>query len=224
MRQDALLKEYKTFCTHFQTICVAAGHVVRPTDGSSIQVERTGDYLNIKTLFYFPDWPYKAASTKKIEILVRSQEKYRSADDLICASSVQVLYLRHSSVQTEAKCLLALHYDFELPVQSAHPVFHAQLGMSDFSRNELEAVGFRWTIDKPEDPHYSSVRIPTACMNFQSVLLGIAADHLKANFFIQIFKLVKNSRLATWNAHCVSLKQSMSNGRYLPSNHWYEGR
>ena len=38
-------------------------------------------------------------------------------------STVQVMYLELKD--QEAFPLLALHYDFELPVKAAHPVFHA---------------------------------------------------------------------------------------------------
>jgi hypothetical protein len=58
-------------------------------------------------------------------------------------------------------------------------------------------------------------------MNFASVLVGLAADHLDPAFFEQILKLVRGSSVIGWEADCTALKTSLAGGNYLPSHHWY---
>jgi hypothetical protein len=57
--------------------------------------------------------------------------------------------------------LLAMHYDFESPTQRARPIFHAQMGTSHFSPNELRDLDFRASIQPPKATLYSNIRIPT---------------------------------------------------------------
>lgn len=225
MRKDELLKVYRTLWSEFQTICNAAGAVVKPSDGSSIQVDENATNVKqivIDALCHFPEWRYKPSlASGRIQILVQSREIYLRAEDQISRSNVQVLYLQPSTKDT-ARSLLALHYDFELPVLRAHPVFHAQFGTGNFPPEKLRAIGFRSTImPPPKETLYSCVRIPTPCMNFASVLVGLAADHLAPEVFEQILKLVRASPLARWEAECTSLKASLKIGSYLPSHHWY---
>jgi hypothetical protein len=225
MRIDELLKVYRTLWSEFQKICNAAGAVVKPSDGSSIQIDESATnakQIVIDALCHFPEWRYKpSVASGRIQILVQSREIYQRAKDQISRSNVQVLYLQPSMKDT-AQSLLALHYDFELPVPGAHPVFHAQFGIGDFPAEKLRAIGFRSSITPPpKETLYSCVRIPTPCMNFASVLVGLAADHLAPEVFEQILKLVRASQLASWEAECTSLKASLKGGSYLPSHHWY---
>ncbi len=225
MKKDELLKVYRTLWSEFQKICNAAGAVAKPSDGSSIQIDEVATntkQIVIDTLCHFPEWRYKPNSTSgRIQILVQSREIYLRAENQILRSNVQVLYLQPSR-NTTAQSLLALHYDFELPVPRAHPVFHAQFGTGSFPAEKLRAIGFRSTITPPpKETLYSCVRIPTPCMNFASVLVGLAADHLAPDVFEQILKLVRASQLASWEAGCTSLKASLNAGSYLPSHHWY---
>ncbi|TMJ04321.1 MAG: hypothetical protein E6G97_07400 [Alphaproteobacteria bacterium] len=225
MRKEELLKVYKTLWSEYETICRAAGASARPSDGSSIKIdERTTNSkdIGIQALCFFPEWRYKKTSPKeRIQILVQSRERYSRAENRISRSNVQVLYLRPPANES-AQSLLALHYDYETPPLSGHPIFHAQFGMGDFPPQDLHAVGFRSTIKTPpKETLYSSVRIPTACMNFVSVLLGLAADHLEEPIFDQILKLVRKSDLSKWDAMCQAFEARLQNGGYLPSHHWY---
>jgi hypothetical protein len=225
MKKDELLKVYRTLWSEFQKICNAGGAFVKPSDGSSIQIDEAATnskQIVIDTICHFPEWRYKPSLTSgRIQILVQSREIYLRAEDQISRSNVQVLYLQPSRNDT-AQSLLALHYDFELPVPRAHPVFHAQFGSGNFPTEKLRAIGFRSTITPPpKETLYSCVRIPTPCMNFASVLVGLAADHLAPEVFEQILKLVRASQLAKWEAGCRNLKESLKAGSYLPSHHWY---
>jgi hypothetical protein len=225
MRKDELLKVYRTLWNEFQKICNSGGAFVKPSDGSSIKIDEAATnskQIVIDTICHFPEWRYKPSLTSdRIHILVQSREIYFRAEDQISRSNVQVLYLQPST-NTAARSLLALHYDFELPVPRAHPVFHAQFGTGNFPVEKLRAIGFRSTIiPPPKETLYSCVRIPTPCMNFASVLVGLAADHLAPQFSDQVLKLVRASQLTSWEAGCTSLKASLKAGSYLPSHHWY---
>jgi hypothetical protein len=161
-----------------------------------------------------------SAPSNQIHILINSLETYVLASDSILKSSVQVLYSK--TVGTTASPLLALHYDYQADAQPAHPIFHAQFGKGDFSSQNFQTMGFRFTVENaPEGVLYSSVRIPTPNMNLISVLLGLAADHIDPKFFNQFLKLVKDSPLTLWNAQCPALNASLQSGGRLPSHHWY---
>src|SRR5258708_441343 len=100
MRKDELLKVYRTLWGEFQKICHAGGTTAKPSDGTSIQIDNdatNAKEIVIKTLCYFPEWRYKAASAKeRIQILMQSREIYSRANDHISKSNVQVLYLKPS--------------------------------------------------------------------------------------------------------------------------------
>jgi hypothetical protein len=222
MNKQKVLEVYHQFWYEFRRLCTAAGCTCKPNSDSKIELEAVHQDFIIKTFCYFPDWRYKVSYTsERVHILLQSSETYSRRNDRMSQSNVRVLYLRVSG--TTAQSLLALHYDFVSPIQSAHPVFHAQFGTGEFPSKDLEDVGFRATIEPPPvGTLYSSVRIPTPCMSFGSVLLGLAADHLEAPVFGKILKLVRTSKLSTWNAACESLENSLHDGNYLPSHHWYE--
>jgi hypothetical protein len=224
MKPATILRVYRSLWQNFSNVCRAAGSVAKPSNGATIQIDEaasTDKQTVIGFLICLSNWQYKAASpAERIEILLRSREIYSRDDGRMAKSTVQVMYLELKD--QDAFPLLALHYDFELPVKTAHPVFHAQMGQSTFDKAELEQVGFRATIKNRRTRIHSSVRIPTPCMNFSSVLLGLAADHLPPAVFARILTLVRSSDLAHWDADCGALKTSLdARGGYLPSHHWY---
>lgn len=222
MNKQKLLEVYRKFWKDFRALCIAAGCTCKPNSDSKIELVIDGQDIIVKTFCYFPDWRYKVPYTnERIHILVQTTETYSRQNDRMSQSNARVLYLSVSG--STAKSLLALHYDFVLPIQSAHPVFHAQFGTGEFPPNDLADVGFKATIEPPPlGTLYSSVRIPTPCMSFGSVLLGLAADHLEPSIFGRVLKLVRDSKLSSWNAACDGLEESLHDGSYLPSHHWYE--
>ena len=175
----------------------------------------------IESHLYMPNWRSRgSAPSDHVHILINSLETYALATSSISKSSVQVMYSK--TIGNNASPLLALHYDYQADVQVAHPLFHAQFGMGDFSSPNFQTMGFRFAVTKPpKGTVYSSVRIPTPNMNLISVLLGLAADHLDPKFFNQFLKLVKESPLTRWNAQCEALDVSLRGGDRLPSHHWY---
>jgi hypothetical protein len=224
MRQQEVLNGYRAFWASYQKLCHSAGAISKPSNGTFIQIstERTvAGKVVIESHLYMPNWRSRgSAPSDQVHILINSLESYTLATSSISKSSVQVMYSK--TVGNNASPLLALHYDYQADVQAAHPLFHAQFGMGDFSNPNFAAMGFRFTVTKPpKGLVYSSVRIPTPNMNLISVLLGLAADHLDPKFFNQFLKLVKESPLTKWNAQCDTLDASLRGGDRLPSHHWY---
>jgi hypothetical protein len=225
MKPQEVLRHYRTFWMAYQTLCQSAGALAKPSDGGTIQLlpamAKPGQVV-IGSNIYLPDWRLRGgAASNRVHILVNSLETYIQAENRIAQSSVQVLYTRVSG--STATSLLAVHYDYHHIVQAAHPVFHAQFGMGDFSSPAYQQMGFRFSGvgAPPKETLYSSVRIPTACMGLASVLLGLAADHLDPKFLNSFVALAAESQLTKWNAMCDSLEQSMANRCMMPSYHWY---
>jgi hypothetical protein len=135
-------------------------------------------------------------------------------------STVSVAYMeRHGR---DAITLLPLHYDFDPEVKGAHPIFHAQLGSTKFTDDDLKSVQFRSEIRALQNEPLGTVRIPTACLNFASVLIGVAADHFDLQIFTKVIGILRESDLAKWNARCSTFQNSVKSGGFLPSHHWYE--
>lgn len=177
--------------------------------------------IQVKSLIYLKDWPYKVVSdAKRVDIVIQSKEVFSCDLGCMTESKVKVTYLQ--TQPSTARPLLAVHYDFDIPQKCAHPIFHAQLGTTHFEQTELEKVGFRRTIQQAETPHYGNLRIPTAYMNLASVLLGVIADHLPGKFFNNFLSELRRNEGITWNARCTSLKSSLNKGGLLHSHHWYD--
>jgi hypothetical protein len=116
-----------------------------------------------------------------------------------------------------------MHYDFDPTVKGGHPIFHAQMGVYNFTQAELSKVSYGKDIESISYELYSNIRIPTACMNFASTVLGLTADHFKPQTFEAVLKALRKSDLVHWNAQCKSLQDSIGgSGCYLPSHHWYD--
>jgi hypothetical protein len=176
--------------------------------------------FRVESLIYLKDWPYKVVSdAKHVDIVVKSREVFSCDLGCMTESKVKVTYFQTQS--GTAIPLLAVHYDFDVQQQSAHPIFHAQLGVADFDQVEIDKVGFRKAIQKAETSHYGNLRIPTAYMNLASVLLGIIADHMPGKYFNGFLSELRRNVGVTWNARCTGLETSLGNGGWLHSHHWY---
>lgn len=202
----------------FQSACRLAHRIVKPRFQNGFNIKGDGKKIEIDSLIYFQGWPYRAAQTNKIvDILLRSSEKYSSSTNEMTKSTVQVVYLNGKN----ARHLLALHYDFDSQPQPAHPIFHAQMGSTNFSTEELKSVGFQKSLEKSATPLYGGVRIPTPCMNLGAALLMLAADHLPASEFKNFLADIRINEMIKWNATS-DVKDSLTKyGGYLHSHHWY---
>lgn len=219
MNKETILKTYNLLWNDLRSLYVSAG-VVAKGDIQIDDAKSSSRCIVITALCYLSGCRHKPASPKTIDILMQSSESYIIPDKTICLSHVRLLY--HRNRGSEAETVLPLHYDFDPTITGGHPIFHAQLDTYKFTKAELDRVGFRATILKPENEWLSNVRIPTACMNFGSTLLSLTADHFPRRTFEQAIKVVRNSDITKWDASCPALKNSVEQGGYLPSHHWYD--
>lgn len=176
-------KAYNLLCDRFQQICRTNSCVVKARSNNKWNIcrELTQSLIEVESLLYLPDWPYKASSTKKrVDILVYAKELFTRQPPQTIKSTVQIRYYHVG--QNDTRLLLPLHYDFEVPVQPAHPVFHAHIrnGSINVKPSVLKELGVKDCIisHQPQSYYYENVRIPTPFMNLPSVLLGLTADHL----------------------------------------------
>ena len=214
---------YNSLWLRFSTTCRNAKLSVKPLHSIGYNSKPDADKrVKVDALIYLKDWPYKANSKhdKSVDILVQSTETFSCDLNVMTHSTVQATYFR--TKDNAATPISAIHYDFRTPVDRAHPVFHAQFGVTKFDPEKIKAVGFRKQIQEVENPHYGNLKIPTPYMNFASVLLGVAADHLPHNFFDKFLVELRSNQGILWNASCDKLRSSLvGKGGFLHSHHWY---
>ncbi|MBS0540184.1 MAG: hypothetical protein JSR47_15560 [Proteobacteria bacterium] len=216
MNQGTVKKVYETFWGQVHPEFRAAGVVAR----SHFDVKKEGtSKVKLDATCYLAGCRWKPKSNQPIDVLIRSTEVYAIASEEMCGSTVRVSYLRKRGEDSEI--LLPIHYDFDQAAGQDHPVFHAQLGSYKFEQQELDKVQFRGSIMPIGGEPYGNVRIPTACMNFGSTVLGITADHFPSATFAKIIKILRASDLAKWNAQSPALKARVATASFFPSHHWY---
>jgi len=210
----SLWMRFSTTChsASFNAVADQAGFILKTVAPKKVQVE---------SLIYLKDWRYKSVSpAKHVDILVKSAEVFSCDDNCMIESKVKVTYFQtHSMTATP---ILAIHYDYDLPPNNAHPIFHAQLGTTHFEQKDIDKIGFRKKIQKAATPLYGNLRIPTAYMNLASVLLGLVADHLPPKFFDKFLTDLRQNNGLAWSASCASLRTSLNGGGFLHSHHWYD--
>lgn len=181
----------------------------------------SGQNMKVEALLYLQDWPWRPGSKKKnLDILVKVEEEFSDTSERIRTATARVAYF--SVKDGDATPVLRVHYDFDDPVQSAHPVFHAQFGDISWKSGELDELGFRRKVRKSELPAFHNHRIPTAFMGYGPILLALAADHLDFSSYSAFLAVVRKNKSIEWSAVCDPLEKSIKrHGGYLHSHHWY---
>lgn len=194
MRVDKLRSEYQSLIEEFTRQAKAAGGMVHSSRPSLLSVPGESGEVEVVGIFYLKQWPYSSGSTKptkKLDILLRSAEVYEQNSLCLRRSTIQVMYYNTSTVEAEPN--LGIHYDYEYKMGAAHPIFHAQLGSSSFSMEELAAVKFDRPIQKWKD--LVRVRIPTVHIGFPAAILSLFADHLPHDRFDSFLKYAQKQHL-----------------------------
>jgi hypothetical protein len=180
-----------------------------------------GKSPRVEARLYLPNWPWRPGSKKRnLDILVRVDEEFSATSERISAASVRVAYFLPR--KNEAVPVLQIHYDFQNPIQQAHPIFHAQLGQINWQDGELVELGFERNIKKRKPSDFHNHRIPTAFMGYGPILLGLAADHLDHSYYSAFLTELRRNKSSAWGAMCDQLQKSLGkHGGYLHSHHWY---
>ena len=174
--------------------------------------------LSVRSLIYLPEWPYKAKTTKTLDIVVQVFEEFAVSKPELTKSTAQVGYF--FGADNAKQPILQMHYDYAAHVDVAHPVFHAQFGKTTWPMDELRDLGFEGEQEEGED-YFKPARIPTAFMGFGQILLMLAADHLLPENYAMVLEAVRKSDSIRWNAECPRLQESLMSEANLHSHHWY---
>lgn len=194
----------------------------RSSVGAKVVRNETTGVVSAESLLLLSDWPFKVVSkkmSKNVDIVVQAVEVFSVELTRIVKSTTQVGYFARAG---DARVpLLELHYDFEAPVQEAHPVFHAQLGATKWPVEQIQELGTFGTITRDGvERSYGNSKIPTAFMGFVPVLVTLAADHLRPRGYRQMVACARETQ--------VSEPQCERMLRTLPcvphSHHWYDDR
>lgn len=132
--------------------------------------------VNLSEPLYFRDWPYRAGSSSRIDILADITETISLPDAKCIRSTLRMNYFR-SNRGEEIACD-AIHYDFDATVQAQHPVCHAQPVNSILEHrpdNFPDNV-----IASPIAERHQTIRIPSAFVNLAGLFAKLTADHLPA--------------------------------------------
>ena len=168
----------------FVSACEQSNCVVKPKLFSeAIHCKTNTDGRSfIRSVIYLQGLRFRGAVTsEKIDVLIRSEETLSKSCQEMEKSCVTVAYLTVD--KSVAKLHQSIHYDYEGCVKPAHPWFHAQLGADFLDDQDRKRVGCTHEINKDQCSPIKTLRISTSHMGLASVLVGLAADHLKEPFF-----------------------------------------
>lgn len=170
------------------------------------------------------NWAARATSDKEsVDIIIHIQETIHEQQHnkfVLERSTVRVSYFTVEG--QEAKLLHGIHFDYG-PEQQSHPIFHAQLtnetvDLSAETAKELEFSIQQVSSHKP----FKNARIPTSDMTMPSVLLCLAADHIKSDFFGEFLSRVKvlqeQMPQPTFGKTCQSIQAAP---HHIRSSHWF---
>jgi len=195
-------------------------------DGRGALVSERLGVVTAEAILYLPNWPYKAVSAKKyVDITVKVTETFAPDLSQVVRSTTCVGYFHRDELPPPRRSvpLLELHYDYEQPPREAHPMFHAQLGTTDWPTEKLESWGFA-RIERTPDGHYSNARIPTAFMGYVPVLVALAADHLSPKNFRRMMSAALFDDGSRVDPECTILVEKLRPGGIPHAHHWYDQR
>ena len=197
--------------------------------GSGAVVTQVGNDVTATAVVFLPAWPYKAVSGKRsVDIAVNVSEIF--SDDLttVTRATTNVGYfLRDIGADPPtSRPILEMHYDFETPAREAHPLFHAQIGSNNWDAEKLKKLGMIASIERDaSEKHYANARIPTAYVGFATILVALAADHLKPRSFRKMMEAARQVDAGNLNpAYTVLLDNLVPNGSVPHAHHWYDER
>ncbi len=190
----------------------------RPTSTGFVCKSVGQNKVEVSFLLRLPNWPFRNGSKKTVDIVLMSSEVFDCNSKKSISSKVKIKFL-NSSQAKKIIPVLDLHYDYE--DKEAHPIFHAQFGTIDMNEVQLKELNFDSKLEKAEQDFYSSLRIPTPYMNITSVLLSLAADHLKPTSYKIFLKGVRDSHVIKWDVTCNKLETHLKAQGNVHSHGWY---
>jgi hypothetical protein len=195
----------------------ACGYVKNMPILSCFRPEGDGT-VTFDSCLHLQNWGQK----EQVSILVRAQESIRRGrPPVLLKSTVRVCYFRTD--QERATLLQSMHFDYG-EEQDCHAVFHAQLCPEaiQLSPDEVDATEFYFPQEFPRAICVKNARIPTSDMTFSSVLLCLAADHMRVEFFREFLASVRDVHEKMPLPPFENLKRSIAKEPgHLRSIHWF---
>jgi hypothetical protein len=228
-RETKTQQRYTALWTAFVDAAEGQTLTAVPLDarGAAIQRDRTTGVRSAHAEFFLKSWPFKSVSNRKVvDIAVRVRETFSADLTKIVGATTQVAYFVRDANKDDCKPLLELHYDFETPVKEAHPIFHAQLGATDWELKNLQRMGLPGQIQRGSGTRdYANARIPTTFMGFGPILVMLAADHLKPRNFRRMMKVARGSDDdGKLDPECTFLIDRILPVGIPHADHWYDDR
>jgi hypothetical protein len=176
------------------------------------------DLALLDATIHLAEWK---AGSGTISILLRVREAIRRSTEDLVKSTVLVHY--YGIKNKTATHLHSIHFDYD-GEQDHHPVFHAQLcnDVASLAANDAEKLGFQYVRKESRPPCFKRARIPTSDMSLPSVLLCLAADHMKREFFMEFLESVKSVEEKMPLPAFERTKASLAGKpHHLRSSHWF---
>lgn len=184
--QNTLVNHWNGVRDHLRR--VNSGIQFQPNDGYTIfqpdYTKSSDEILVFKIAPVVVNLPERGDKSKSELFVVAEGElsfngiQYANTKRLVSSGfATHVGYFRQGS--SELQHVYGVHYDFDLR-RPAHPVFHAQ--MTSFGEPFVEHVRQHFSINLPLDDRVKgmlqNVRLPIAQLDFFSLIIQLAADHL----------------------------------------------
>ncbi len=184
--RNALVSHWNGVRDHLRR--VNSGIQFQPNDGYTIfQPDYNKSSAEISVLKIVPvviNLPERADKSKSELFVVVEGElnfnvaRYSSTRRLVSSGfATHVGYFRQGS--RDLQHVYGVHYDFDVN-RPAHPVFHAQ--MTSFGEPFVQHVREHFSLNLPLDDRVKgmlqNVRLPIAQLDFFSLIVQLAADHL----------------------------------------------
>lgn len=203
-----VINKYVSFWIQFQLSCLKHKLAVSKGQSFPFHSKQEDDHIliTLKEPIHLIEWPQNATSKKKVHILIEGIEKIAMPSKQIIHSTVKVNYFEviGPPVKMQMTPLESIHYDYEEPPRTAHPLFHAQLSNDLIDGVQKRAESLRnYNFDKSAlTGRLRGIRIPTAHMSIVSVLVGLIADHYP-KLLPEILIAINKASLP--KAHCRNL-------------------
>lgn len=182
-----ILQQYSNCLSETARFLNKSGYAVK---SSTVIVRKAKSQVvvSLSEPLYFKDWPYRCGCARKetIDILADVIETIDLEEGKCVRSTLRINYfLPDGDVRIACE---AIHYDFNLMIQSQHPVCHAQNSNSivELPESFPEKVN-----SEPLARRHQAIRIPTAFVNVGGLFAKITADHLPSQVISDFWKTCK---------------------------------
>ena len=125
---------------------------------------------------HFWDWPERHGSPERIDILASMIETISLETGACTKATLRVNYFRIEG--KKASLTESLHYDYECPPDTKHPICHVQ-NSNDLLDKRPESFGRKRKLEPIKlGNRCQNVRIPSAFVNLPGLFAILAADHM----------------------------------------------